>query len=165
MILKRIYIVNALFLLSLNIYSQNIDVSLKNRMIQFLYEQRELNDFDVRFLKENKDNKNVILFWADEVDFNCIEQFKVFKFGTSKEHSQIFLMIVKNKNEIIVLGKDLKNEMREQYFFDFFKFYEDNKIICLYKSLLFTELFEVYQHNINVNSIDYIDLPNVFIPD
>jgi len=162
MIFKRIYIGIALFLLSLNIYSQNIDISLKNRMVQFLYEQKEFNDFDIRFLKENKGNKNVILFWVDEIDFNCIKEFKVFKFGTSKEHSQIFLMIVKNKDEIIVLGNDLKKEMKEQCFFDFLKFYEDNEIICVYKSLVFTELLEVYQHNINVNKIDYIDLPKVF---
>ncbi len=158
---KNIILIILLFL-ALNLYSQKIDSNLKNKMIKYLYENHELNDVDIKFLIENSENKNSVLFWTEEITFSCSLKLRAFKFGTSKEHSKVFIMLEKNQNELVILGNDFKKELKEKIFFDFLKFYDDEEIICLYRFVFTNELIPVYQHNMEVNKISNVVFPQVF---
>lgn len=162
MFLKLIKLLAVFMLSSMDSYSQSVDSKIKNTMVEFLYKHGQYDDSDIKFLAENTTNKNSILFWLDEIPNSCDVNLRVFKFGTSKEHSKEFLMLVKNENEILFLGNEKKKELEENLFYNFVRFYNTEVLLCFLTGIYKKEVIPVYQHNFDVIKNNYINFPQVF---
>lgn len=140
------------FILSLifksNLYSQNNDNWIKNDIVKFLYDKKEISEKDLVFLVKNSENKLNILLFFQELKLNCDSlDLRIFKFGTSTEHSKEYLLLLKGRNEKLFLGEDFKNELEQNAFYNFIKFYNPEVIFNLYEKIYCEIICEIYKHN------------------
>lgn len=161
--MKKIIIILICFLFKLQkTYSQTIDNFIKNEMVTFLYINKEYNDKDIAFLKENSQNKNQILFWVKEIKNNCETDMRIFKFGTSTEHTKTYILLLKNSNEKLFLGTDFQKELDENLFYQFIKFYKEQTIACTYSNIYYKEILPIYESNRIIKMVNKLNLPIIF---
>lgn len=134
--------------------SQEIDNSIKNEMVKFLYEKKELSDKDLNYLLQNSQNKNVVLVWFEEKKIETTDTgLKVFLFGTSTEHSKEYVMLSRGNNEKLFFGVDMNDELKQNSFFNFIRFYGLDKIMFFYKKIFSEIILKVYDHNLSIYNL------------
>ena len=160
---KYLYLFILSFTLKFNIYSQKNDNSTRNDIIKFLYEKKEISDKDLAFLLNNNKNELNILVHIQELNLNCDNLgLSIFKFGIASEHSKEYLLLLKGKNEKLFLGVDFKNELEQNSFFNFIKFYKPEVMITLYQKIFCDIIVKLYKHNNDIANEKTIKLIEVY---
>lgn len=157
-----IFILLGLLLKTNLLYSQNQDIkaSLKNEMIEFLYLKKEISDEHLSSILKNIKNKDIVVFWYKEISL-CDTNIKAFRFGTYTEHSKEFIMLIKEDYEKLFLGVDMKDELKQNLFYNFIRFYDEKNVVCFYE-IYNKEIIEIYKHNNFVSKLNYTDFIEIY---
>nr|WP_297309606.1 hypothetical protein [uncultured Flavobacterium sp.] len=107
---------------------------IKNKMIDCLYQDNEIDNQDISYLIKNKDNPRMILFNTNIIYQNCIEGLEIYSFGTSAEGAKRYIYLVDGERSLI-LGIDFIMELEQNLFYQFFEFYSKDQIKCIYKNV------------------------------
>jgi|SRR5690554_5207059 len=155
-----IFILLGLLLNINSLYSQDVKASIKNEMVKFLYFKKELPDEILTYLWKNAKDKNVAVFWYKEINL-CNTNLKAFRFGTSREHSKEFIMLIKGDYEKLFLGVNMEEELKQNLFYNFIRFYDDKNVVCFYE-VYNKEIMEIYKHNNFVSKLNYIEFIEIY---
>ena len=140
-ILSFFFIMNTLLC-----FSQEIPNSVKNKMIDFLFKENQYNESDLKdLLKDISQNKNTV-FWFKEVSLSCENDIRLFYFGSSKEHSKLYAILIKANGENLILGSDFFNDNNKIFYF--IQFYKEKDILCFYNNIFPLIISNVYELNL-----------------
>lgn len=145
--MKKIVLSFFIFVNIFTSYSQELPKHIKNKMINFLFEENQYNEGDLKdLLYDISKNKNVV-FWYKEAHLNCENDLKVFYFGTSTEHTKSYALLLKLNGENLILGKDIIEDNLSNKIFNFIQFYNTKDILCFYKNIYPAIVENIYELN------------------
>lgn len=132
------------------LYSQEIDKNIKNTLIEFLISDNQYTENEITKLPSNVNSRGGILFNIEGIELNCNMNIKLFKFYSSSNKSKVYLLLLKNEKEHLILGKNLSQELSENLIYEFVKFFDDDMKICFYENIMPILLTNVYKKNLNI---------------
>lgn len=130
-----------------NVFPQEISNKIKNKMIDFMMEDSQYSDDDIPRLMRDVNNNIGVVFWIREIQHNCDMNLKVYNFGSSSNRSKYYVILLRDNEEYVILGKDLKDDMERNLLFNFIRYYDDKKIICFYETVFPKIVEKVYKSN------------------
>lgn len=147
-----------IFLISCGtMHSQELNNFIKNEMVEFLIKENQFTDSDLGVLLKDIKLEKGVVFWKKEVILECEIGIKLFYFGSSSSHSKTYVALIKDNQEHLFIGADLKEEGESNLIFNFIRFFDVKSIMCFYEKIFPLIITNIYKdnHEIPSNKINF----------